>query len=96
VTTQTENLLNNREKTYGKSWYITGIILGVLKIGDTVLAQACPEYLFSWILILNKLIRALTSPFDEDHWDDIIGYATLVRNDMSSNDCSCLKGRDNG
>ena len=35
-------------------------------------------FFFQWLMIFNKLIRALTSPSETDHWQDIIGYATLV------------------
>jgi len=39
-------------------------------------------YFFNWMMILNKLIRALYTPNDPDHWKDIAGYATLVMNDI--------------
>jgi hypothetical protein len=74
-----DNLLKDREKEYGATWYVVGQIM-----------KLCGEYIYSsalfrdtpfahnWVQILGKLIRALTSPNKRDNWQDIIGYATLV------------------
>jgi hypothetical protein len=35
-------------------------------------------YSFAWQMILNKLIRAMASPENADHWKDIQGYCQLV------------------
>ena len=30
-------------------------------------------------MIVDKLVRACTSPMKEDHWDDVMGYARTVK-----------------
>jgi hypothetical protein len=37
-----------------------------------------PELLVAWMMILNKLMRLLFTPYSEDNWKDIAGYAQLV------------------
>lgn len=41
-------------------------------------------FFYSWFLILGKLVRAIYSPENPDHWRDICGYAKLVLNDLEN------------
>jgi hypothetical protein len=34
--------------------------------------------MYVWVMVLSKAIRVLFDPHHKDHWDDIIGYATLA------------------
>lgn len=68
------NMLDNRDVKYGQSWLVTGKLMPLLKL-DRIINQGL---FFAWIMILNKLMRAMTTPDDIDHWKDIAGYAILV------------------
>lgn len=73
------DVVEEREKVYGRSWKITGEILAFfLKDHSTMPKLFSTYYVFNWIMILNKLSRILSSPNNPDHWLDIAGYATLV------------------
>jgi hypothetical protein len=66
---------------YGAAWKLTGKVLKeVTKIGRLPILST--PYFFNWIMILNKLHRALMSPENKDHWEDIAGYALLVVKDI--------------
>ena len=77
-----EKLLNERQKTHGEAWHLTGRVLGMLYLNLVVIMTQFPEYAFAWIMILNKLVRALQAPDEIDHWRDIAGYAQLVVNNL--------------
>jgi hypothetical protein len=68
------NLVKERSDKYGEAWLTTGEIARDLDAVGRLPAFA----LFPWLIILNKLIRALTSPYHIDHWRDIAGYAYIV------------------
>lgn len=76
--------LQARGLEYGAAWRLTGRTLNELiettKVG--LLPLLGSPYLFNWIMILNKLHRALMSPENRDHWEDIAGYALLVVKDI--------------
>lgn len=76
---KTEELIAHRTKEYGDAWLFVGMVLR--SFADTIytsrLATQSP-FMHNWILILSKLMRALHSPHNRDHWDDISGYAMLV------------------
>jgi hypothetical protein len=76
---ETQQLLDERGKSYGNAHYLTGLVLGVLKkpLGE-MLANA-PELSHDWIQVLSKLIRILHDPYKIDSWDDLIGYAMLCK-----------------
>lgn len=74
-----KSLIRSRDAEYGQSWLKTGRILALLGQDITRLLIVCPDISFNWIMILNKLVRALVSPHKKDHWDDIIGYAQLTK-----------------
>lgn len=72
-------LVEERQEGYGEAWQLVGESLHpALARGLYVLTQDLPEAFFPWVMILAKLIRALKSPANADHWKDIAGYATLV------------------
>ena len=73
-------LLDEREAQYGQAWETTGVILGGLRVDLYKMIHSSSWLSFNWIMILNKLTRALKTPNDKDHWRDIIGYAQLVLN----------------
>ncbi len=73
-----KELLQQRKVEYGPSWWITGTLLTPIRKELEELLHVFPEAWFPWIIIWNKLTRALASPKNPDHWRDIAGYATLV------------------
>ncbi len=73
-----DELLDERQETYGSSWWHTGNIIRELAVRGQLGGMLNGDFFFPWIMILNKLIRALASPNDIDHWRDIIGYASIV------------------
>lgn len=80
----TRALLAQRSEQYGDAWYLTGEVHNLLRRkqpgGDQLLSDL--GYLFPWMVTLSKLIRAMRSPADRDHWQDVIGYAQLVLDDL--------------
>jgi hypothetical protein len=81
----TQNLLNERRQEYGQAWVVAGMIMQafneVIFISNLF---ACTPYGHNWILILSKLCRALHSPYNRDHWQDIVGYCQLVLDDIDT------------
>lgn len=67
-----------RKPEYGNAWSNTGKMLQIVDINMYDLVNRQPELFFPWIMILNKLLRALISPNNQDHWVDIQGYAQLA------------------
>lgn len=80
--------LGSRGEEYGAAWTVTGQLLSsepLCMLLMRLIIKGGP-YTFAWIMILNKLVRAATSPGNVDHWLDIAGYATLVCDDLRSKD----------
>ena len=88
------DLLNEREKTHGDYGY-TAKVAQELK---AVVRETRPEerlteiQLESLDLTCTKIARILSgNPNSEQHWEDIVGYAQLVVNDLeakpSTEDC---------
>jgi len=77
-----KKIIDERNDVYGEAWSLHGIMLSACssRLMDLLITQ--PKYFFAWNLIFNKLIRALATPLDEDHWIDIQGYAELVLQDI--------------
>lgn len=73
-------LVAGRNDAYGGAWLKTGKVLGfmteTLRVDLTPIIQS--GYFLNWFTILCKLIRALATPYNKDHWDDIAGYARLI------------------
>jgi len=85
VIRQGVEIIQERDEAYGAAWKTTGEILAFLlaKPGQPPPLFQTP-YSFNWIMILNKLNRALASPENPDHWLDIAGYATLVYEEVKN------------
>lgn len=64
---------------HGDSWFITGEIIKYIPKNLTIWTS--PK-IFAWLMILNKIVRAANSPDNPENWTDIIGYATLVLEDL--------------
>jgi hypothetical protein len=74
-----QTLLARRGEEYGMAWKITGEMAKHVNLHEVTAAG----YLYPWITMLCKLVRATVSPRNPDHWRDIAGYATLVLNDLA-------------
>ena len=80
----TDRLIDQRNAEYRDAWKLEGAVCSIPEIqeGLHVLHNLFPEAWFPWIMILNKLLRALGSPKNIDHWADIAGYAQLVQDHL--------------
>lgn len=81
------NLLSERASLYGPTgWKDTTEAVEVLCKGHPEVYARLIRYgfFFNWVLILSKLVRAIYSPENPDHWRDICGYAKLVLNDLEN------------
>lgn len=78
------DVLNERQKTYGDFAVVARRAVGVMKtLGlppDIVNANSVP--IFAMTNIVIKLSRLANNPMHRDSWVDIIGYATLVLRDI--------------
>lgn len=79
-----DDVLQTRGTEYGQAWDVTGELVDheYVLTGLVRLVRAFPQAWYPWVMILNKLVRILTSPRKLDHWVDIAGYATLVVNHL--------------
>ena len=76
-----EELLDERGNTYGRAWYIEGLILDRLNEYHTnhrELNMWFSVYQGQWRAIMAKMARLLESPGHVDSWADIEGYARLA------------------
>ena len=76
--TDTEALLAVRNKEYGEAHFLTSSAMLHLRVFERPIGVSM--LFFHWVIILNKLIRAIASPYKVDHWADIAGYAELAQN----------------
>lgn len=81
-----DDLLARKQEAYGDAWKAASSVLH-----DKVVLRAfvrfvvnCPEYVYTWLVIMSKMMRILTTPKDPEHWQDIAGYAQLVLNDLTT------------
>lgn len=74
------DLIISRGAKYGEAWILTGQILGLVQEKSPIAFTRlfASPYGFNWVIILNKLVRALASPTETDHWHDSQAYAKLV------------------
>lgn len=72
-------LLKERGEHYGDTHYLVGIIIGVLREPFIKLVLNEPELIYDWTQMMGKLVRIVFSPKKLDHYDDLIGYATLAK-----------------
>jgi hypothetical protein len=84
----TQQLLTERGTEYGNTWYLAGKIMKELQLYNYPLFVKT-EYGHNWVLMLSKLLRMLFSPYKADNYRDIIGYATLVLEDIERNKNDC-------
>lgn len=75
--TQVTQVLDERGEEYGKAWLLAGIILQRKEVLNSILFQQTPLS-HNFVLVVSKLCRMLTSPYNTDHYIDAIGYLTLM------------------
>lgn len=80
------NIVEERQAVYGDAWFDAGIVMGVIPHRISNLLVVAPWMLHNWVLILSKLLRATVSPYNKDHWLDIMGYAQLVYDKIEKED----------
>jgi|WetSurSiteA1Bulk_404760.scaffolds.fasta_scaffold30670_4 hypothetical protein len=78
----TQQLIEERDATYGVAWKASGYALQPLAKQVIGLLLKAPEAFFPWLMIHNKLIRILANPHHIDSWRDIAGYAELMVQDI--------------
>jgi hypothetical protein len=79
-------LLKDRGSSYGQTWIEAGKVLQLLHVPFTNFVGEAGWMAHNWVLILSKLIRILYTPYNEDHWRDLIGYATLILDHLTRTD----------
>lgn len=77
-----KQLIEERQITHGDTWKLMGSVIDALLPQIIDMIQKHPKYVWSWLMIASKLVRALFSPTSLEHWNDIQGYAQLVINDL--------------
>lgn len=77
-----KQLIEERQTTHGDTWKLMGPVMNVVLPQVIDMIQKHPKYVWSWLMIASKLIRALFSPLTLEHWNDIQGYAQLVIDDL--------------
>jgi len=81
-----KEVVEGRNKEYADAWARTGVLIAPIASEVNKLLVEYPQMYFSWMMILNKLLRVLGSPTNPDHWLDIEGYALLVRKYITEGD----------
>lgn len=73
----TKDLLNSRAKTHGDFYQGAVIFNDITKhIAEAPLLE--PSHRYALSMIATKIARIINGdPDEKDHWQDIIGYATL-------------------
>ncbi len=71
-------LIRDRDAEYGAAWIVGGRVIGFLGEQFIAFVRKAPEYTYTWVVILSKMLRILQSPHHLDSWKDIAGYAMLV------------------
>ena len=77
-----DELLAERGQQYADACILTGEVVRFITSSrnslDVFERLILTGYFYNWITILCKLLRAISSPTNPDHWRDISGYALLV------------------
>lgn len=68
-----DDLVARRNSEYGEAYQVTD-----RWIKENLGLLAASPSPFSLIMVQNKLTRALATPMNPDHYDDIIGYTKLL------------------
>lgn len=86
---EVRELLETRGEDYGEAWKLASEVFRVImglrgaetkQVRHSDLLNSL--YFHNWFQILGKLIRLSFTPHQMDSWMDIIGYATLVVEDL--------------
>ena len=88
-------LLKQRQAEYNNAWKVSSLIFTIkpIALGFIHMVSECPEYVYSWVIIMNKLIRLLANPRHLDSWKDIAGYATLTVKDIEGDTNESIQGK---
>ena len=73
-----QTLIAERQETHGDAFKWTDAIIGLLWRGKVLEPLILNNMIFKWAMVLNKLMRAMFSPWVEEHWRDIQGWAELA------------------
>lgn len=75
----TQELLESRNEKYKNSFYATDRAINSMIEGNSANLQNLVNagLLGNWIIMMSKMNRAIWSPLERDHWEDIAGYANL-------------------
>lgn len=73
-----KKIVDHRDAEYRDAWMKTNEVVFSLVRDVAYFIVDAKWAFFSWVMILNKLMRVLSSPENRDHWIDIQGYAQLV------------------
>jgi hypothetical protein len=81
-----DEVIQERDSQYGQAWFIAGQVIRDLTNLHPGLFRKVTNagYMYAWITIMCKLIRACASPYKRDHWVDIAGYAQMVVTDIDT------------
>lgn len=66
----------SRDKAYDEAWLKTSKVMVFLGVDRSAIWAT--SFSYAWLMILNKLIRAMATPENKDHWLDIQGYCQLI------------------
>lgn len=77
--TDIDKLLEEREQTHGDAettYSMAGELFATTIVGSSKMSKAGQAMLF---LIMVKVARGIQNPKHPDHWNDIAGYAQLIK-----------------
>lgn len=74
-----KDLVASRDELYGDAYKLTGVVLAPLNSLLSSLLRHEPTLWWCWLMVFNKLIRALFNPRHVDSWADMAGYAELAK-----------------
>lgn len=82
--TPEEAIMLDRNLQYGEAWDLTNDLIAIISRRAPILHMIQQGVMFTWTIILNKLIRAIQSPLKVDHWRDIQIYAKLMADKLEA------------
>ena len=86
-TKDVRDLLKERKVDYGDSWKVAGEVMSIMYRYVFARETTISSWYFHPIfMIVVKLCRILVTPTKTDHWRDIVGYATLVLDQLEGED----------
>ena len=84
TTPSTTALIDGRGEQYGAAHLTTSRIVQLLYSMHLHTNIIKSDVFFCWLMILNKLVRALADPSYKDNWADIAGYAELALRELEA------------